>query len=308
MKNAYSKLTCLSVLFTVAMVALLLMPMPDGGRRWTALCDFAHAPVFAIFSGLLMGGLVRWRKRNTAALAMMLWLGVTGFGLLTEVLQGLVGRHPSWHDVRADALGAAVGICWVIGRSADATRRRVAFSIAGGCLLLFAAVTPLLTLTDVHRQETQMPMLSSFERSLEMSRWSKADARIRPMPMHATDGLWSLRVALRPAIYPGATMEYPYPDWSVYEALEMDIFLEGADPLDLTVKIEDALHNDEPYDRFEQRVRLLPGMQRVRIALRDVAAAPRDRKMDLRRISRLQFFAIRLNSPRTFFLDNVHLH
>jgi len=150
-------------------------------------------------------------------------------------------------------------------------------------------------------------MLGAFEHGMEMSRWSATDSRIQRTRAHASEGLWSLRVDLQPARYPGCSMEYPYEDWSGYEAIALDAFLDGPAPLDLIVKIEDAQHNDESYDRFERRVRLLPGMQRVRIALSDVAAAPRDRTMDLSRIARVQFFAVRLASPRTIFLDNIHL-
>lgn len=307
MRIAGSTAVVITVAFTLLLLLLLLVPMPESGREWSAAFDFAHAPVFAILTVLLMGGLRRRWARNTVALSIVVWLGATGFGLLTEFLQGLVGRHPSWLDVRADALGAAAGILWVLGRSAEPARWRVGLLVGGGVLLALAAFDPLLVLTDARRQRAEMPLLSSFEHALEMSRWAATDSRIQRTRMHATDGLWSLRVDLQPAIYPGSTLEHPYGDWSGHEAIAFDVFLDGPSPLDLIVKIEDVRHNYERDDRFERRVRLLPGMQRVRIALSDVAAAPRDRTMDLSRVSRLQFFAVRLTSPRTIFLDNVHL-
>ena len=51
----------------------------------------------------------------------------------------------------------------------------------------------------------------------------------------------------------------------------------------------------------------MPGRRRVRIALSDVVAAPRGRKMDLRGISFLQLFTVHLDSPRTLYLDNIRL-
>ena len=312
MKIAKSTTIVPLLAFVILLVLSLLIPLPEGGREWKAASDFAHAPVFAIFAALLIGGLLRWRRRNTIALSILVWLGVVGFGFLTEIVQGLVGRHPSWHDVKTDALGAAAGILWVLGRSADRVRWRVGLSVACGLLLVVAATGPLLTFTDARRQRAEMPMLGSFEHALEMSRWSATDGRIRRVQKHATDGLWSVRVDLRPAVYSGGTLEHPHGDWSGYETIAMDVFLDGPSPLDLIVKIEDsqhgdAGHSDESHGPFERSLRLLPGMQRVCIALSDVAAAPRDRRMDLGRISRFQFFAADLAAPRTIFLDNIHL-
>ena len=49
------------------------------------------------------------------------------------------------------------------------------------------------------------------------------------------------------------------------------------------------------------------GQHEIRVALTDVRAAPRDREMDLRRISALSLFLDRPKTKKTFFVDNFRL-
>jgi len=112
---------------------------------------------------------------------------------------------------------------------------------------------------------------------------------------------------LQPGVYPGAALRWPVPDWSPYDELVFELCLDQGAPLDLVVKIVDATHNGEYEDRFHRKLRLEPGTREFRISLAEVAASPRGRQLDLRRIASLQFFTSKLGSARRVYLDNVHL-
>ena len=141
-----------------------------------------------------------------------------------------------------------------------------------------------------------------------MPRWSAGDARATRVQQHATAGQWSLLVEL-PAgqQYSGISLIEPVAEWSTWQELVMDIFLADDVPLKVTVKIQDAEHDNDYYDRFNRVIRLSPGPNEVRILLSDVATAPRTRSMDMRGISSLTLFAVSPEQTRTIFVDNIRL-
>lgn len=296
----------LTVVLFVLLAGLLLVPIPDGGRAMSTVPDLAHSPLFAVLAALLLG-LVDRRVSNRGLAALAAWAVVVGFGTGMEVLQKAVGREFSRQDMLANAFGAAAGVLWM--RAAGARSRGVCLGLwcAGGLLLAAGVVRPLLLLADVCRQRFEMPQLASFEDPLELTRWSARGARLQRVRRHATDGSWSLRVELRGGRFPGATMLWPVPDWSGAEELRLDLVLEHGPPLDLVVSVEDARNNGRYDDRFHRAFELTPGTRRVRIALADVAAAPRGREMDLHRIDKLRLVAIRPGRSRAFYVDNVRL-
>ena len=102
MRIANSTAIVITVALTILLVLSLLVPMPERGRQWGAVSDFAHVPIFALFAALLMWGLLRRWKRNTVALSIVVWLGVAGFGLLTD---GLAGKLKPDVDPSDMALG-----------------------------------------------------------------------------------------------------------------------------------------------------------------------------------------------------------
>ena len=60
-------------------------------------------------------------------------------------------------------------------------------------------------------------------------------------------------------------------------------------------------------DRYHRTVPLTPGPNHTRIALSEVERAPDGRRLDLRRIRRLQFFTVGPSGPRTLFFDGIRL-
>jgi hypothetical protein len=152
-----------------------------------------------------------------------------------------------------------------------------------------------------------MPVLATAASWLERSRWKTDSASLRRVPRaDGVDG-WAFEVRLRPALYPGVTLEHPFPNWSRWHALVVTIDSDDVEPLRLILKIVDAAHNNETDDRFHRAIDVRPGKQVVRIELADVAAAPRGRRLDLTRIDYLQIFAVRLPHSATFYISDIRL-
>jgi VanZ family protein len=285
----------------------LLAPFPPASRLVDSLTDVSHVPLFAAVALGAAHWLLRRGVRSGAALVLA-WMAAVGLGLAIEVLQELVGREASKADLWADAAGAAAGVMIAAARFPVGERRRRGWWwTAAAAAALAGSVWPALRLGDVARQRLRPARLGTFEDGLELDRWSFDGSRAVRSPDHATQGRYSLRVELRRGRYPGAGLTSPPPDWSAYAAVRCDLYLEGDAPLDLRVKVEDEEHNGQFSDRFQRVVRLAPGASRVEIALADVAAGPRGRRLDLSRVAQLRFFAVDLDAPRVLFLDDLRL-
>lgn len=295
------------LLLLAAVLVLLLVPVPRASREFHAICDLGHAPLF----GLLAALLYRWCRprlpKQDWLAAGLVWGFVSGMGLAAEVLQTVSGRHASWSDVVANMLGAAACLVWAMTfRSQRWSIRIAGVLIAGGCLAI-ASWEPALVLADAVRQRREMPLIGSFEHHRELRRWHWQYSRIGRSQAWASHGNYSLQVDLLPGKYQGVALYWPVEDWSVYQALEFDLFLDSDAPLPMIAKIEDVETNGDVNDRFNKRILLKPGPNRVHINLWEVAIAPKRRMLDLAHIKRLKLFTSKLSESRRLYLDNVRL-
>ncbi len=285
----------------------MFVPMPGASREIGAISDLAHAPIFGFFTLIILRGLrSRW-PGSPFRLSLVAWALAVALGAAIEILQGLIGRSASWHDILADASGAGAFLTWASTPNAASRGVRIGLYSAAAILVAVPSAPPLLVLTDVAMQVRDGPRLASFESPLELSRWEFQDSRHSRSTSHATEGRWSLRLDMGRGDFPGATLEWPVHDWAGYHDLEFDTYLESGSGLDLVVKIEDSRYDGRYEDRYHRTVPLTPGPNRTRIALSEVERVPDGRRLDLGRIRRLQFFTVGPSGPRTLFFDGIRL-
>ena len=128
----------LSVVWAVVVAFLLLLPparLPPRPDRWplAGTADEAvHLVLFAVLGWLAGRALLAGRGRRGGP---VLCLGLlTGYALLTELLQLLVpGRSCEAGDLAADVAGAVLGT-WIARRQTDASSGVVAAGVAGATL------------------------------------------------------------------------------------------------------------------------------------------------------------------------------
>ncbi len=303
MKTALRRFAAAIALLMLA----LLVPIPPVGKVMNSVGDMLHAPLFAALAYVAFRTLHNRMKSSAfiAAVTCFACLGI--FAALTELMQGLTDRTPSWQDLLADICGVAVGVLLAVAVESPRRTTRVTLSIAAAAMFMLAIAEPVSVLIDTARQRSEMPVLASFERAGEISRWNAKESSTARDKSHATSGSWSLRVDLHPGTYPGIALRHLPPNWSGHNEMMTDIWLAGSEPMKIVVKVTDRTHNNEHEDRFQRTVTLSPGANTIRIALADIATAPRHRSLDLHRVATLSFFAVKLTSPRTVYLDNVHL-
>lgn len=294
------------VALVLAAALAMLFPVPRASREANALMDLGHIALFGVLAVAAATLVERagWR-RSTAQLAG--WTLVTGFGGLMELAQAAVGRHPSWQDLWADALGAGAFL-WassLIGWPAGTARRVGWFGVA--VLIAAAAALPLAVLADSALQRRQWPIQADFEQPLEITRWEFINCRAARSTTRARHGRGALRLEFSTAKYSAASYIWPLADWSAYRELVLEIWLEPGEPIPLYVKVEDLDHNGRFDDRYERPHQLEPGWNRVSIALEDLAGSPRNRRLDLAGIMRWQIYTAALADPRVVYLDVVRL-
>jgi hypothetical protein len=285
----------------------LVFPLPFKSREMHALMDLAHAPVFGLFALALLDAIRYFRGKTRTTSVVVVWISVVAIGCAVEVVQEWTGRSPSWMDIEADALGATA---FLIGAMLSG-RRSQSFRLVGwigiAMLLLMASIPPGSVLVDSLYQQSEFPILASFESDLELSRWSFDECRAERSGTFATRGESSLRLELGPGTYPGAAMVHPISDWSGYSRLEFDVYLDNEAPLDLIIKIQDEAAGKDYRDRFHQIEPLRPGSNTIRIDLTRVQLAPPNRLLDLTHIELFQLFSLRLDHAVTIYLDNIQL-
>ena len=307
--SKHSKAMLWIPIILAALLALgLVLPIPFLGRAFGVLFDIMHGPAFALFATILVHVLLQRTSLGRLTIAVGVWVFLVGGGVFAEILQSFIGRTASWHDIVANTLGVTAGILFVLTRNAASRRaRRWALAVSIFLLIIPASHVPFVWI-DCIMQKLDRPILASFEGPLEMMRWKNYDSRMVRTPEHATHGNSSLRVEFDKTEYPAITSHALLHDWSAHEALAFDVTVDDGPPVELLVRVQDAGHTcGIPNDKFEKTYSLSSGTHKIIIPLPDVANAPADRQMNLRRISDVQFYLINPDRRRVLHFDNIRL-
>ncbi len=160
----------------------------------------------------------------------------------------------------------------------------------------------MAALTDEALARAQFPLLASFERERELSRFEFGADRSATLTW-TLDGEGrrtpALRVDLPAGKYPGFALSYFPRDWRRMRALQLLLVNPEPTPFEITVRIDDADYDYklDVADRYNRSFLLTAGANRIDIPLADVAAAPRDRRLDLGRVQSVLVYAVDLAQP-----------
>jgi VanZ family protein len=231
-------------------------------------------------------------------------------GLLVEFVQSNFQRTPDAGDLFRNMIGACVGMFFLAPLKKTLPRRRLRFIQAVTLFLAGMQIYPItVDLTDEYRANRQFPVLSGFETPYEIYRW-RGDTRFFTDDTVAATGGHAMRIDLNTDQYSGVSLHYFHEDWTGYQWFQALVYNPSPENLTIVCRIHDRLHaqSEQRYeDRFNQPFNLTRGWNTIRIDLDHVKNAPRNRRMDMRHIYGIGFFAVRLEHPRTIFIDDVLL-
>ena len=268
--------------------------------------DFAHFPLFAAIGAVL---LYLWPRRRSALVkaGVVVSLAVL-IALLVEFIQPLVGRTAALSDIFIGAAGSFAAVAVYMGlRTASAQARR--WLVGTAALLLVASAMPLaLMLADQFSARRAFPLIDSFERPVETSRWRNDGCLLERVEEHATHGRYSLRLSVPEYLgeTPGAFLYDGAMNWRGYRQITLDAFLEGESARALIIRIDDQLWATLA-ERAQVVVELKPGANRVAIDLPSFFVTPSGRHLDVGNIQGIGLYLDKARPGEALFLDQLAL-
>lgn len=316
----------LSLLFVSSVALILFVQLPGESLLWHELQNTGHTIIFVImtlvFMGILRGVLPVADNRVLISYAITVAV-LSAVAVLTELGQQLTYREPNVVDVVRDMAGIFVGLGfyaytdpYVIALSKqNYYALRTGTLIFSGCLLV-VSLFPLLHLAFAYAQRNDaVPVIIDFQAG-----WARPFLRLDQAVLTlaaAPDSLTSIikrtdqqqvsQLTLNRGKYPGISIIEPYPDWSAYKTLTLDLYSRQVQTIRLVLRIHDNQHNQEYSDRFNQALAIKPGNNRFLIPLIGVEHAPAGRQMDMRHIAGIMLFAVDIDGSVKFYPGTLKL-
>ena len=296
--------------------ALLLCVTPlffTGGPDWT------DGPLFkagwnlghVVFFALLTMAVAPWRYVS----GWQLWLASTSAVLLLstgiELVQANIDRQFDGDDVYRNLLGLWIVLCLRPEAALPGKLHMLAWPAR--LLILTLLVVESGHFSRIALDQFQIsgltPQLYDFGQTDPSRHWSGNVYR-GDVASCGPDHARSLTINMTPGGFSGAILNDLPADWRSFDGLELVLWNPNPQPLMLTLRINDRQHEETGAaysDRFNKRLALSPGRNRVTLPLNTVATAPENREMNMSQIRRLMIFASDLATPKRVCLKSLQL-
>jgi VanZ family protein len=283
-------------------------PAYQSARSLHELWNLGHVLFFAIFAILVYYHLLSDHVSSFTGICLSL-ISVIVLGLGIEVAQlGLGNRSVGWDDFFRDLAGAGIVFFWRVGSSGNNPFLRIVSKMTT-CIIAAICLFPLSgTLVDEYRARQEFPLLSGFERRLELGRWKDAE-RLRQVDHPVRTGRYSAEIQLTTDKYSGVSLVYFPENWHEKKGLAFSVYNPGS-PIELSFRVHDRFHTGEKQlyqDRFNGMRVLAGGWNDIVIPMDAIRDAPAGRKMDLAHIRGFGLFVMNQAEDRLLYLDDVRL-
>jgi len=322
MKSKFVMQVLLLAVAAAGLLTILVCVELPNAYLWKAISNFGHLPLFGAFSlvmfGLsvyILGSRVR-RRRSHYIIALAATVIVGG---VSECFQIAGPRDAGLWDLLRDIGGGISFLClFMLGDSemtlhmGDRIRKFRAVVLFVALVIIIPGIFPVGYWASAywHRSST-FPAICEFE-----SMWESPfrEARNAELAVVAAPAGWPslignhvAKLTFRPAIYSEFVVLETCPDWSKFGTLAFEVYSELQTAVFVFMRLEDAYHNNEPDDRFDRRIQVSPGLNRISIPLIDIRRAPIARDMDMGAIRTFSLFVHKPADTFTLYLDNFRL-
>lgn len=284
-----------------------------------SLLDFGHAPLFGLMAIIILW-LVRlsFGGRIGAPIQYAIaWMAAVGIGGLSEYMQIATHRDADPIDWLFDIIGATTFLAFYFtidrrlsprGKSLQ-IRHKTQVRVAVAAVLATAAIPLFISCAAQLQRRVSFPKLYTFDNFFERKFLVTSYVDVKTVaPPDKWDGRISrvAEVTFLPSRYPTLYLNGPFPDWSGYRALTLEVFSPAEAPLALSISIWDR-DSAQYHDRYNGRLRIEPGYNKLEILLTDVERAPATRTLDLSAIRVILLFVVEPEQPAVLYLDNLVL-
>lgn len=264
-----------------------------------AVWNLGHIVFFGLVLVLVQ---LRWPLPHPQHwLWVVFWVFLVGGSI--ELVQTLVGREGSWSDIWRNLLGAGLGLFW--------GQRATLYLWLARVIMLTALCIPLWSVSQVaylqYSSAKNFPLLAGFEHERELQRWTGDIKRVK---RHVSEGNYALKIRFGTEAFSGIKLDWYLGDWSHSKQLRFDLYNPDTEPLALTLRINDLMHDQQGSnynDRLNFRLLIKPGWNHLVLPLSQIKAAPKTRDMNLSEITELGIFAMQLAEERVVYFDNLRL-
>ncbi len=304
-----SKRTKVLVFFSGAGLILLFVGGPDrfGSRSYLHAWNLGHILVFSVWSYSLLDIWKRIEKRPFHIQCIWVLSLSLIFGGAVELIQGLFGRTPSYHDVLNDLIGSLVAL--VLFNLQRRKRPNIFLQFAVVILILISIFPFASALMDEYTSRKRFPVLSDFEGPFEVDRWF-GTASMKITHDIVKNGRSALRVGLKPTKASGVSLRYFSNDWRGFNALKFSVYNTSFEPLEIKCKIFDETHflRGQGYDdRLNASFVLRHGWNDIEVSIEQIVNAPVSRKMVLSEMRGITLYVEQKLQPGVIYIDEVRL-
>ena len=286
------------------LIVILILLVPVGKpirNQWGAgSWNLLHLPGFFILARCLLkllGRVENARRRIFFAAALSLSIGI-----LTEILQGLVGRSTSLEDLILDAVGIALAMLWPLKRMGWTVSRRWVWGAVLVSGIVFAFAPALTNFCLQSHARSRLPAVAGLSQATDLQLW-KGQGRAKVKWDKATS---SISVQTEPGeAYSGVSFLPGWQDWSNFLEIELSVSNPGK-AFVLGFRIDDD-HSAEDRIWFSGENEVKEGASFLRIALPKQEVPGMRRPVNLSRVSRLALFVEMNDFPVEFSIKSAVL-
>lgn len=235
---------------------------------------------------------------------------IIGYGF--EVIQTFTGRDKSNYDVLLDTIGSMIAFLlfshrWLASRA----------PIKHGFVLLISistliALYPMYeNIADSISQKKEFPVLLSNSNNNERTRFNNYNVDIELVEDEInSESNKLLKAYFKKAKYPTLNLKQINSNWSGFKYFSVSIFNPSKSKSSIILRIHDKNHKQSGFqfnDRFNYRLNLVAGWNKIRINLSKIKNSPFGRKMDMENINGLMFFMINISESKILYFDKIEL-
>ena len=303
--------------------------LPGQSLLWREWQNTGHTLAFSVLALLLLplvhSYVLRYKESHNeprkngnkiyAYVITIIVLTVVGSGI--ELVQSILGRDAELLDIVRDVAGILVSLSGyaIFDPHLNSPTSRQKTKIVLACVSLIIAVIALMpaaTLSFEYYSRYQcFPVVVDFSSNCGSYFVSTHHADItiekNPQGWRAQHTGPVAKVTLHRAQYPGIEIVEPPPDWSQYRQLNIELYSEQVQPFFMSLRINDEKHNNELQDRFNGKIRVNPGDNKIQISLDQIKMAPKGREMNMHAIKGMIIFMASPQKDYQYYLGAVWL-
>ena len=309
-------------LVAIALLAAMVVftALPQTTEFWHVLHKTGHPLAFGLTALLVLRLLTKFNRDAASPVWMpyvAAFLITVVLGAMTEIAQLFTHRNARVADVVSDAVGTLACLAgyaaFSLGRqSTKSTGLRLGLWLVA-VFASIAAMAPLLWCLAAYTvRDAAFPMILHNPSRLGLYFISQeaGNVSVMPLPQDASQNVDGrvLRIAIDRGSYPGVHFTEPYPRWSKYQSLLMEVTNPGDTTLKMVVRVHDRQHNHDYNDRFNRDFAMAPKSKTtIKVSLQDIQRGSKRRLLNLDAIGGLMIFSLGAVPNGEFLISKVWL-